>query len=50
MSPFHYITRYVGRDRFQELYMRYRVASQHVTDVYERVSFYNFPYYDFTNY
>jgi hypothetical protein len=37
MVPYHYITRYMARDRFQELHMRYRVAPQHVTDIYEKV-------------
>ena len=49
MSPFHYITRYMGRNRFQELHMRYRAAAPQITDVYDKKSALNDNIIMFTN-
>jgi Transposase IS4 len=36
-TPFHYFTRYMSRDRFQELRMRYRTCEPQIKDIYERI-------------
>lgn len=37
-TPYHHITKYMARDRFQELKMRYRICGPETTDIYQRVS------------
>lgn len=37
-TPYHHFTKFMARDRFQELRMRYRTASPEIKDIYKRVS------------
>ena len=38
LFPYHYITRYMSRNRFQELHMRYRVAPARHEELWDQVS------------
>jgi hypothetical protein len=37
ITPFHYVTRYMARDQFQEIYMRYHMADPSIRDIYKKV-------------
>ena len=38
LFPYHSVTRYIARDRFQELYIRYRVTAAGHKELWDRVS------------
>jgi hypothetical protein len=36
-KTYYYISWYIGKSRFQELYIRYKIAPQQVIDIYDKV-------------